>query len=69
MYWGSADGYSVDNRTDLATNGGSAVSVADLDQDGWLDLILSVTGTYLYVGKPDYPNSYVYWGGPDGFFG
>lgn len=67
VYWGSADGYSIDNRTDLATNGGSAVSVADLDEDDWLDLIISVTGTYLYVGKPEYPNSYVYWGGPDGF--
>ncbi|MCA9945993.1 MAG: VCBS repeat-containing protein [Anaerolineales bacterium] len=67
VYWGSTAGYSVDNRTDLATDGGSAVSVADLDQDGWLDLIISVTGTYLYVGKPEYPYSYIYWGGADGF--
>ncbi len=67
VYWGSAAGYSIDRRTDLATKGASAVSVADLDEDGWPDLILSVTGTYLYIGDPEYPNSYVYWGGPNGF--
>lgn len=67
VYWGSKDGYSTSRRTDLRTNGASAVSTADLNKDGWQDLILSVTGTYLYIGKPTFPDSFVYWGGPDGF--
>lgn len=67
IYWGGPNGYSVSRRTDLKTNGASAVSIADLNKDGWPDLALSVTGTYLYIGKPDFPNSFVYWGGPDGF--
>jgi hypothetical protein len=67
IYWGSAEGYSTSRRTDLATNGASSVSVADLNRDGWQDLVLSVTGTYLYIGKPTFPNSFVYWGGPNGF--
>ncbi len=67
VYWGSPEGYSEAKRTDLRTNGSSAVSVADLNKDSWPDLILSVTGTYLYIGKPNFPNSFVYWGGPDGF--
>lgn len=67
VYWGSPEGYSESRRTDLRTNGASAVSVSDLNKDKWPDLILSVTGTYLYIGKPSFPNSFVYWGGPDGF--
>lgn len=67
IYWGGPEGYSTARRTDLNTNGASAVSVADLNKDGWPDLVLAVTGTYLYVGKPSFPSSYVYWGGPNGF--
>jgi hypothetical protein len=67
IYWGGPEGYSTARRTDLATNGASAVSVADLNKDSWPDLVLAVTGTYLYLGKPQFPNSFVYWGGPDGF--
>lgn len=67
IYWGGAQGYTTNRRTDLHTNGASAVSIADLNKDGWLDLSLSVTGTYLYIGKPKFPDSLVYWGGPEGF--
>lgn len=67
VYWGTPGGYSESMRTDLRTNGASAVSVADLNRDEWPDLILSVTGTYLYIGKPDFPKSFVYWGGPEGY--
>ena len=67
VYWGGPQGYSTARRTDLSTNGASAASVADLNKDGWPDIVLSVTGTYLYLGKPQFPNSFVYWGGPDGF--
>ncbi|MGH9929718.1 MAG: FG-GAP repeat domain-containing protein, partial [Pyrinomonadaceae bacterium] len=67
VYWGGPNGYSVSRRADLRTNGASAVSVADLNKDGWPDLALSVTGTYLYIGKPEFPDSFVYWGGPSGY--
>jgi FG-GAP-like repeat len=67
IYLGGPQGYSTARRIDLATNGASAAAVADLNKDGWPDIVLSVTGTYLYLGKPKFPNSYVYWGGPNGF--
>lgn len=67
IYWGSPEGYSVKQRTDLKTNGASAVSVADINNDSWPDLVLSVTGTYLYIGKPNFPPSFVYWGSPNGY--
>lgn len=67
VYWGGPQGYSAHRRTDLRTNGASAVSVADINKDSWLDLVLSVTGTYLYIGKPNFPPSFVYWGGPNGY--
>lgn len=67
IYWGGPEGYSAARRTDLRTNGASAVSISDLNKDGWADLVLSVTGTYLHIARPNFPNSYVYWGGPGGF--
>jgi hypothetical protein len=67
IYWGSPQGFSTMRRTDLHTNGASDICIADLNKDGWLDLVLTVTGTYLYIGKPQFPNSFVYWGGPEGF--
>jgi hypothetical protein len=67
IYWGGPQGYSTSKRTDLATNGASAACSGDLNKDGWADIVLSVTGTYLYLGKPKFPDSFVYWGGPDGY--
>jgi hypothetical protein len=66
IYYGGPQGYSTARRTNLTTNGASAAAVADLNKDGWPDIVLSVTGTYLYLGKPKFPDSYVYWGGPNG---
>ena len=34
VYWGSAQGYSSDRRSELPTVGARSVSAGDLDQDG-----------------------------------
>jgi hypothetical protein len=64
IYWGSAEGFDEGDRTTLDTIGTYANSVADLNQDGWLDIVFSNhrnTDQYYEL------DSYVYWGGPDGF--
>ncbi len=59
IYWGSAGGYSVDNRLELPVFGASRSRVADLDRDGFRDIVFS---------NAAFPaeSSYVYWGGSDG---
>jgi hypothetical protein len=63
VYYGSAKGFSNDRREELPTIGTYESSVADLDKDGWLDI---VTTSYKGNTKANWP-SYIYWGSPDGF--
>ena len=58
IYWGSKNGYSSDNYTNIATDGATDVAAADLNNDGWIDLVFS-NGN----GK----SSYVYYGSEKGF--
>jgi hypothetical protein len=64
VYWGQADGYSVGNRTELPGLGSGLVSTADLDGNGWLDLIFS---NHYADADTHEIDSYIYWGGTAGF--
>ncbi len=55
IYWGSDQDYAVERRSDLPAPGASAAEVADLDGDGWSDLIFANT-------SGDQVSAYVYWG-------
>ncbi len=63
IYWGSANGFSSDNRDELPTHGAVGSSVADLDRDGFLDIIFSnrFNNTSYNV------DSFIYWGSENGF--
>jgi len=63
IYWGSSKGFSSGNRAGLPTMGASGSSVADLDRDGYLDIVFS-NGT---DGDKYQVDSYVYWGSVGGF--
>ncbi len=69
VYWGSPAGFSEENRTLLPTIGSGDVTHADMNEDGWLDLIF----TNRYDGEnpahsSSYLNdSYVYLGSATGF--
>jgi len=62
IYWGSASGLSSSNRQDLPTVGARAVATADLDNDGYLDLVFANT----WNGNDYIINSYIYWGSASG---
>lgn len=67
VYWGGADGFSNDRRIGLPTLGAVGVSIADLNNDGFLDLVFSNQRGGRYE-RPVYTiDSYIYWGGPDGY--
>ncbi len=57
IYWGDANN-SYTNRTELPTHGAIGNSIADLDNDGYPDIVFS----NYYDGVSYYVNSYIYWG-------
>jgi hypothetical protein len=64
IYWGGRDGFSPARRSALMGKGTRGVSVADLDKNGWLDVICLNTNANPRDKNPD---AYIYWGEPGGF--
>lgn len=66
ILWGGPEGFSTERMTTLQTDGVASANVADLNGDGYPDLLL---GQHMSTKKKDKYESYVtvYWGGPDGF--
>ena len=70
LLWGGPQGYSVDRRQEFAVVFCTGVRVADLDGNGYPDLIWGGHSEWLN-GKnihrqPHHSYVYVYWNGPDG---
>src|SRR5262249_28505493 len=59
LYFGSPSGFSQSNRFAFRVAGTRMISVADLDRDGWLDVI--------FTTKHDNQNLFIFWGSPTGF--
>ena len=57
IYWGSATGYDETSRTALPTLGSRANAVADLNNDGHLDIVFAN-----HYNGGNYLDSYIYWG-------
>ncbi|MFN0170758.1 MAG: FG-GAP repeat domain-containing protein [Bryobacteraceae bacterium] len=65
IFWNGPQGFVSNRRLDLPLVSPDDISVADLNSDGWLDLIVTsffIPGTHGY----DF-GTYLFWGGPDGF--
>ncbi|KJJ84676.1 hypothetical protein OMAG_001456, partial [Candidatus Omnitrophus magneticus] len=61
IYWGAATGpYST--KTELATSGARGNSIADLNTDGYPDIVFS----NYHNGSTRNINSYIYWGASSG---
>jgi hypothetical protein len=61
VYWGNAQGkFSEDVRTDLPTFLCNTVNAADLDGDGYIDILAGSKGSRENAEEP----AFVYWGGP-----
>ena len=70
IYWGSNQGYGLDRRTELPTTGAKTVKAADLNKDGWLDLLFGNQNDSARTREEmEQDQSQIYWGGPNGFSG
>ena len=69
IYWGGPQGYSLRRRTELPTLFALDMAVADLNRDGYPDLVFANFGneTGDRWGYKNNLESYIYWGAPDGF--
>jgi hypothetical protein len=63
IYWGGPKGFSPARRTELETIGCHDCAVADLNKDGYLDLVFSSYNAGPYRSL----DSFIYWGGPHGY--
>ncbi|PYV10455.1 MAG: hypothetical protein DMG07_21095, partial [Acidobacteria bacterium] len=67
ILWGGDDGWSARrNAGPLPVNDARAVVTADLDRDGWPDIV-ALNGKAWLAGQPAGAIVRVLWGGPDGF--
>ncbi|MDQ7798803.1 MAG: FG-GAP-like repeat-containing protein [Candidatus Edwardsbacteria bacterium] len=64
IYWGSKDGFHLNDTMDLPTLGAHANCVVDLNHDGELDIIFA---NYRGDDYSNNVNSYIYWGSKDGY--
>ncbi len=64
IYWGNPS-YTYSERTDLYTEGATGVAVADLNKDGYKDIVFC---NNLTAPSNIAPYSYIYWGGQNRTF-
>jgi hypothetical protein len=66
VYWGNAEGkFSAETRMELPTFLCNTVNAADLDGDGYIDLLAGSKGSRENAEEP----AFVYWGGAEPGFG
>ena len=63
LYFGSSKGFSNKNRQSIQTIGAWGANAADLNKDGWVDLVISNFQEHYSFEVP----SFIYWNSPQGF--
>ncbi len=65
VFWGSQQGFSDERESSWPLMAADDINTADLDGDGWLDLIVT---SYRIPGTLHFDfGTHIFWGGPKGF--
>jgi len=67
ILWGGPDGFSIDRKQTLAVNGAAGANAADLNGNGYLDLVLPIHLALKHSHASERGGYVIYWGGPDGY--
>jgi hypothetical protein len=70
LYWGGPDGYSIKAKTELPTKWAAGVAAADLNGDGYPELVFANQGVEAgleSISRMTGLESYIYWGSATGF--
>ncbi|MCC6588100.1 MAG: VCBS repeat-containing protein [Bryobacterales bacterium] len=70
VYWGSQKGYAANQRTELPTNWAAGVAAADLNNDGYPELVFANQGAEAgleNISRDLGMDSFIYWGSAKGF--
>jgi hypothetical protein len=68
IFWNNKGKFELKNRTELESENAFSADAADLNKDGFADLVVANFSSLDKNGKPDYEtNSYVWWGSKQGF--
>jgi len=69
VYWGGPNGFDPKRRWDIPFAGGYESSAADLNADGFVDLVAmnSGHGGRSAAGAAGHQGANIFWGGPEGF--
>jgi hypothetical protein len=70
IFWGAKDGYAAERQTriKLQDKGSVTVNCADVNADGWLDLLVLCPHHYVHDGPTTVDRySYLFWGSASGF--
>jgi len=68
VYWGGADGFKMENRWEIPGQSGHRASAADLNADGFVDLLVTYTahGGAMALKNP-ISGTNIFWGDVNGF--
>lgn len=66
LYWGSADGFNTGNRLQIPFTSGYEATAADLNEDGYVDL-LAINSMHSGIEGEWSRGVNIFWGGADGF--
>ena len=68
IWYGSAEGFSPENRMTLPAYKGNSVVLGDFNDDDWIDLAIACQWQAGTVVEPEGPiMSFIYWNSPNGF--
>jgi hypothetical protein len=68
IWYGSADGFKVENRIELPAYRGKSIVAGDFNNDSWLDLAIACQWQAGTITKPEGPKmSFIYWNSAGGF--
>jgi hypothetical protein len=68
IWYGSEQGFSVENRIALPAFRGRDIVAGDFNNDSWLDIAIACNWQAGTIVEPEGPQmSFIYWNSPDGF--